>query len=127
MLIEFVKSGCPIFRAATPLSRGFFKSKRDGKLSILLVFDLETVETIFRIFVCANQLKICGAISEIFEEYEIFHERTGRPGVMTQSNSLLVLSVIKTKVLLDCDHPANKDPLLQQYGERIEKLSQQDK
>ena len=27
----------------------------------------------------------------------------------------------------DCDDPANQDLLLQQYGERIEKLSQQDK
>ena len=28
---------------------------------------------------------------------------------------------------LDCDDLANKDLLLQQYGERIEKLTQQDK
>ena len=35
--------------------------------------------------------------------------------------------VIKTEVLLDCDDLARKYLLLQQYGERIEKLSQQDK
>ena len=46
---------------------------------------------------------------------------------MVQSSSSLVLSVIKTEVLLDCDDPANQDLLLQQYGGRIEKLSQQDK
>ena len=46
---------------------------------------------------------------------------------MGQSSSSLVLSVIKTEVPLDCDDPANKYLLLQQYGERIEKLSQQDK
>ena len=39
----------------------------------------------------------------------------------------LVLSMIKTKVLLDCDDLANKDLPLHQYGERIEKLSQQDR
>ena len=44
-----------------------------------------------------------------------------------QSSSSFVPSVIKTKVLLDCDDLARKDLLLQQYGERIEKLSQQDK
>ena len=38
-----------------------------------------------------------------------------------------MLSVIKTEVLLDCDDPVNHDLLLHQYGERIEKLSQQDK
>ena len=36
-------------------------------------------------------------------------------------------SVIKTEGPLDCDDFARKDLLLQQYGERIEKLSQQDK
>ena len=35
--------------------------------------------------------------------------------------------MIKTEVPLDCDDPANKDQQLQPYGERIEKLSQQDK
>ena len=38
-----------------------------------------------------------------------------------------MLSVVKTEVLLDCDDPVNQDLLLQQYGERIEKLSQQNK
>ena len=46
---------------------------------------------------------------------------------MGQPSSSLVPSVIKTEVPLDCDDPANKDLLLQQNGERIEKLSQQDK
>ena len=46
---------------------------------------------------------------------------------MGQSSSSLVLSLIETEVPLDCDDRANKDLLLQQYGERIEKLSQQDK
>ena len=36
-------------------------------------------------------------------------------------------SVIKTVVLPDCGDPAYQKFLLQQYGERIEKLSQQDK
>ena len=86
---------------------------------------LETIETIVRIIVSANQLSLCGAIAEICEEYETFHERTERSVVMGPTSSL-VLSVIKTEVPLDCDDPANQDLLLQQYGERIEKLSQQD-
>ena len=44
--------------------------------------------------------------------------------VMGQS---IALTAIKTEVFLDCDDPTNQDFLLQQYGERIEKLSQQDK
>ena len=122
MLLEFAESGCPIFRATTPLSRGRLKSKRHGKLSIHFAADLETFETIFRIIVSANQLSLYGAIAEIFEEYETLHERTGRPAVGGQSSSSLVPSVIKTEVPLDCDDPVNQNLLLQQCGERIEKL-----
>ena len=89
--------------------------------------DLETIETIFRIIVSANQLRLYGAVAEICEEYETLHDRTEQPFVGGQSSSSLVLSVIKTEVPLDCDELAHKDLLLQQYGEQIEKLSQQDK
>ena len=37
MLLDFAESGCPIFRATTPLSRCNLKSKGHGKLSIHFV------------------------------------------------------------------------------------------
>ena len=82
---------------------------------------------LFRIFVCANQLSLYGAVAEICEEYETLDDRSGRPVMGGQSSSSLVLSVIKTEVPLDCDDPAYQKFLLQQYGERIKSLSQQDK
>ena len=109
------------------MSRGRLKSKGHGKLSIHYAADLETIQTIFRIIVSANQLSLYGAVAEMCEEYETLHDRSGQPVVGGQSSSSLVLSVIKTEVLLDCDDLANKDLLLQQHGERFEKLSQQDK
>ena len=115
MSLELAESGCPIFRATSPLSRGRLKSKGHGKLSIHYAADLETIETIFRIIVTANHLSLFGAIAEMCEEYETLHEGTERPVVMGQSSSSLVLRVIKTEVLLDCDDPANKDLPLQQY------------
>ena len=125
MLLEFAESGCPIFRATTPLSRGQLRSKGHGKLSIHFAATQETIETIFCIIVSANQLSLCGAVAEMSEDYESLHDRSGRPDtVMGQS---ILLSAIKTEVSLDCDDPTNQDLLLQQYGERIEKLSQQDK
>ena len=87
----------------------------------------KTIETIFRTIVSANQLSLYGAVAEMCEEYESFHDRSGQPVVGGQSSSSLVLSVIKTEVPLDCDDPANKDLLFQQHEEQIEKLSQQDK
>ena len=127
MMLEFAESGHPIFRATSPLSRGRLESKGHGKLSTHYCADLETIETIFRIIGFANQLSLYGAVAEMCEEYETLHERTGQPVVRGQSSSSFVPSGIKTEVLLDCDDPAHKDLLLQPYGERIEKLSQQDK
>ena len=63
MLIEFAESGCPIFRDTTPLSRGQLKSKGHGKLSIHYAADQETIDTIFRIIVSANQLSLHGAVA----------------------------------------------------------------
>ena len=37
MMLEFAESGHPIFRAASPLSRGRLKSKGHGRLSIHIV------------------------------------------------------------------------------------------
>ena len=77
MLLEFVESGCPIFRATTPLSRGQLKSKGHGKLSIHHAANLETIETMFRIIVSANQLSLYGAVANMCEEYEPFTEERG--------------------------------------------------
>ena len=89
--------------------------------------DLRTVGTIFLIIVSVNQLSLYGAVAEICEEHELFHERTVRPVVMGQSSSTVVFSVIKTEVLLVCDEFVKQDLLMQQHGERIAKLSQEDK
>ena len=69
----------PVFRATSPLSRGQLKSKGHGKLSIHYFADLETIETFFRISTSVNQLSLCGAVAEMCEEYESFHDRTGNP------------------------------------------------
>ena len=124
MLIEFAESGCPIFRATTPLSRSKLKSKGHGTLSIHYTADLETIETIFRVIVSANQLSLYGAVAEMCEEYESLHDRSARLDVMGQS---ILLSAIKTEVSSESDDPAYQKFLFQQYEERIEKLSQQEK
>ena len=83
------------------------------------------LKLLFRTIVSVSQLSLYGAVAEMCEEYESLHDRSGRPDmVMGQS---IVLSEIKTEVSLDCEDPTNQDLLLQQHGERIEKLSQQDK
>ena len=120
MLVEIAESGCPIFRATTPLSRGKLSSKRHGKLSIHFAADQETIETIFRIIVSANQLSLYGAVANMCEECESLHDRLEQPDkVMGQA---IVLSEIKTEVPLENDDPEYENFLLQRYEERIERL-----
>ena len=125
MMVILAESGQPVFRATSPLSRGQLKSKGGGKLSIHCCADQDTITT-FRTITSVNQLSHYGAVSEMCEEYESFHDSTAKPFVMGQSNSSLAPSVIKTNVLLNSDDHDHKD-LLQRYGERFEKFSQQDR
>ena len=97
MILEFGESGHPVFRATSPLSRGQLKSKGGGKLSIHYCADLETIETIFRTITSVNQLGLYGAIAEMCEENETYHDRTGATRCRGQSSSSFVPSVIKTK------------------------------
>ena len=47
MLLEFAESGCPIFCATTPLSRGQLRSKGHGKLSTHFAADQEQLRLFF--------------------------------------------------------------------------------
>ena len=113
MLLELAQSGHPVFRATSPLSRGMLKSKGGGKLSIHYCADLHTITTVFRTLASVNQLSLYGAVAEMCEEYESYHDRTERPVVGGQSSSLFVPSVIKTNLPANNDDPAHQEFLLQ--------------
>ena len=76
MLVDFTESGCPIFRATTPLSMCKLKNKGHGKLSIHFAADQETIEIIFRIIVSAYQLSLYGAVANMCEECESLQDRS---------------------------------------------------
>ena len=125
MLLEFAESGCPIFRATTPLSRCKLKCKGHGKLSIHFTADYPTIETIFRIIVFANQLSLHGAVANMCGEFETHQDRSGQPDVLMGQS--IVLSEIKAEVPLKNDIPSHQNLLLQRYEERIKLLSQENK
>ena len=78
MMVTLAESGHPVFRATSPLSRGVLKSKGGGKLSIHYCADQETITTVLRTITSVNQLSLHGAVAEMCEEYESYHDRTGR-------------------------------------------------
>ena len=94
MMLKFGESGHQVFRATSPLSRGQLKSKGGGKLSIHYCADLETIETVCRTITSVHQLSLYGAVTEMCEEYESFHDRTVKPVVGGQSSSSFVPSMI---------------------------------
>ena len=124
-MLTFAGSQHPVFRSTSPLSRGVLKSKGAGKLSIHYCADPGMIETVFHTTISVNQLSIYGAVADMCEEYESNH--VGRPVVGEQSSSSFVPNLINTNVLLNNDDPTHKELLLQRYGEKIEKKSQQDK
>ena len=101
------------------------KAKDTGKLSIHFAADQETIETIFRIIVFANQLSLYRAVANICEEFESLHDRSGKPDVLRGQS--IVLSEIKAEVPLENDIPSHQNLQLQRYEERIEMLSQENK
>ena len=76
MLLEFAESGCPIFRATTPLSRGNLKNEGHGNCRFTLL-PLWKQFRLLRIIVSAHQLSLYGAVAEMCEEYESLHDRSG--------------------------------------------------
>ena len=119
MMVTLAENGHPVFRATSPLSWGVLRSKGNGKLSIHYCADPARTTTVFRTISFVNQLvSLYGAVAEMCEDCESYHDRTVRPVVSGKSSS-------KTNVPLN-DDLAQKD-LLQRYGERIENLSQQDR
>ena len=101
MMIKFGERGHPVFRATSSLFRGTLQSKGGGKPSIHFCADGETIQTVFRSIISVNQLSLYGAVAEMYEEYETFHDRTGQPVLGGQWSSSFVPRLIKTEVPLD--------------------------
>ena len=121
MLLEFAESGHPTFRATTPLSRGILKSKVHGKLSIHFAADELTTETIYRIILSVNQLSVHGAVAAVCKIFEGHQDGSvEREILMDQS---IVLSQIKAETPLQNENYSIHQILWQQYVERIESLS----
>ena len=85
----------------------------------------ERFETVFRTIISVNQLSIYGAVSDMCEECKTCHDRTGATCCGRTNEFLLRAKRDQDRRAFDDDH-AHRGLVLQQYGERTEKLSQQD-
>ena len=114
MLLEFAKSGHPIFRAMTPLSRGKMKSKGKGKVSIHFSAEPDTIDTIYRIILSAA---IC-------EEFVGRPDNTGEPVILEGQS--IVLGEVKAEVPAQ-EEPEDSNIVLQKYFQQVQRLSPEDR
>ena len=120
MMMEFSESGHPVFCATSLLSREALKFKGCGKLSIHFCADGDTIETVFRTLSSVNQLSICGAVSDLCDEYSASQARTGTLVVEGQSNPLFEpASLLMTTLTPSTEVHAQEDFLLSIYGALI--------
>ena len=124
MLLEFAKSGHPIFRATTPLSRGKLKSKGKGKVSMHFSAEPETIDTIYRIILSVNQLSVYGAVAAICEEFVGQPDNTGQPVVLEGQS--IVLGEVEAEAPAQ-EEPQNSNVALQKCFQQVRQLSPEDK
>ena len=65
------QSGHSILKATSAMDRGILKSKGARRKSLHSCADADTIETVFRAIVSANQLSIYGAVAGLCDEFGI--------------------------------------------------------
>ena len=99
----------------------FSKAKDVASCRYTSPADEFTIDTIFRIILSVNQLRIYGAVAAICEEFENLQDGSGEPEILMGQS--IVLGEIKAEVPLQNENSLNHQILWQHYIERIESLS----
>ena len=97
-----------------------WKVKEKGKVSIHFTADQDTVDTIYRIILSANQLSIYRAVAAICDEYEGQPDNTVEPVILEGQS--IVLGEVKAEA------PAREELedskiILQKYFQQVQSLS----
>ena len=81
------------------------QSKGRGKLSIHFAADVDTIDTIYRIFLSLNQLRVDGAVAAVCEEFESHQDRSGEPEILIGQS--IVLGEVKAEAPWQQENPMN--------------------
>ena len=127
MMIKFGKSGHPVFRVTSPLSRRTPKSKREENYSSHFCADGDTIETVFQTIISVNQQSIYGAVSDFGKECSTCQTNTGRPVLAEQSDPLFASANLMIMTPGPSIEILAKENLMQKYKEQVERLPQSDR
>ena len=93
-------------------------------MSIHFSAEPETIDTIYRIILSANQLSIYSAVAAICEEFVGQPDNTGEP-VIPEGQSI-VLGEVKPEVPVQ-EEPEDSNIALQKYFQQVQRLSPEDR
>ena len=124
MMIKFRKNWSPSFPSIVPRDA---RKHRRRKITNTLNADGDTTETVSRTLVSVNQISIYGAVSDLCDEYRARQPRTERPVLAGQSDPLSEPTRLLITTLAPVTDDSAKEDLLQNYQERVERPSQQNR
>ena len=126
MLLEFAKSGHPIFRATTLLSRGKLKSKGKWKVSIHFSAEPDTIDTIYRIFSLCQSVQFIstGQSQRYVMNMKATQTARGKPVILEGQS--IVLGEVKVGVSAQ-EEPEDSNIVLQKYFQQVQRFSVEDR
>ena len=125
MLLNFAGSGHPIFRCSSALERRELRSKDGGKTSTHFKGSTQNIELLLQMVISVNQLSIYGAVAEMIEELPVGQKAPGKPAAPGQLDKQEILTQPPlAEVQANEERQGN---LLQEYKQRFEKLSEDQK
>ena len=121
------KSGHPVFRATSPLSRGTLKSRGGGKLSIHFSADWETIETVLsHNYFCQSAQYLRSSLRCVWGTQYLSNKNGETCAGRTIWPIVWASKLVDVNTSPSTEDPAQED-LLQKYQERVEGLSQQNR
>ena len=125
MLQNFKDSGHAIFRCSSPLEKGQLRCKGGGKTTIHFNGSTENIELLFQMVISVNQLSLCGAVADMNAESPVGQRAPGKPVASGQLDKQEILTQ-RPLAVLQANEERQRN-LLQEYEERFEKLSEDQK
>ena len=89
-------------------------------MSIHFSAEPDTIDTIYRIILSANQLSIYGAVAAFCDEFEGQPDNTGEPVILEGQS--IVLGEVKAEAPAR-EEPEDSNIVLQKYFQQVQRLS----
>ena len=125
MLLTFAETERLVFRGTGALERGHVRSKESGNKSVHFNGSTNNIVLLLQVVISVNQLSICGAVADMIEELPVGQRALVKPKAQGQLDKVEIITQLPlAKIQANEERQGN---LLQEYEQRFEKLSEDQK